>query len=456
MNWNSMCAECHNTRLRKNYDQTTDSYHTTMDEMSVSCGACHASLTEHLTWQKEHPGTKLKDPTLSHPTPARQLDTCGSCHARRENITGNFVPGDSFFDHYQLQILDDTDSWYADGQVHTEDYEFTSFLSSKMHDQGVTCMDCHNPHSGKVILAANDLCMRCHSGAFPKAPIIKPFEHSHHLTASAGNDCVGCHMPVTVYMQRHARRDHGFTIPDPLLTKELNIPNACNRCHTDKSVEWATKFTDEWYGQKMNRPTRGRARWIAAAQRGDINRQSPLIDLLSQTNFNAYWRAVDAGLLWQWPDDPKVKAALITSLHDNDPLVREQATKSLENFLGSDQNVAIALKPMLADPVRNVRVATAWTLRANLDASTLSGKELTAMLDFNADQPFGQYRKAMFEFDRGNATNTLRHLRTAEDWDPFSPPIRQKTADVLTLLGMTNEAAMERQILRHQNLKGEH
>ncbi len=38
MNWNSMCAQCHNTNLRKNYDAATDSYHNTMDEMTVGCG----------------------------------------------------------------------------------------------------------------------------------------------------------------------------------------------------------------------------------------------------------------------------------------------------------------------------------------------------------------------------------------------------------------------------------
>jgi hypothetical protein len=73
MNWNSMCAECHNTRLRKNYDEATDSYHTTMDEMTVGCGACHAGLSEHLAWQRDHPGSKVKDPTLSRPTPPRVL-----------------------------------------------------------------------------------------------------------------------------------------------------------------------------------------------------------------------------------------------------------------------------------------------------------------------------------------------------------------------------------------------
>ena len=73
--------------------------------------------------------------------------------------------------------------------------------------------------------------MRCHIGGYPKAPVIDPAEHKHQCDS----DCIGCHMPVTVYMQRHPRRDHGFTIPDPLLTKELNIPNACNRCHAESN-----------------------------------------------------------------------------------------------------------------------------------------------------------------------------------------------------------------------------
>jgi hypothetical protein len=141
-------------------------------------------------------------------------------------MTGNFSPGQSFFDEYQLQILDESDTWYADGQVHGEDYEFASFLSSKMSQRGVICLDCHNPHSGKTILTGNDLCMRCHGGSYSNAPVIQPLTHSHHVLAGSGNQCISCHMPVTVYMQVHARHDHGFTVPDPLLTKELGIPNA--------------------------------------------------------------------------------------------------------------------------------------------------------------------------------------------------------------------------------------
>jgi len=264
MNWNSSCAECHNTRLKKKYDAMTDSYHTTMAEMGVGCEACHGPLKDHVDWQKAHPKSTSHDPTVAKLAPARLVGMCGSCHSRSTDLTGDFQPGDSFYDHYSLEILDSSKRWYPDGQIKDEDYEFVSFISSKMYQAGVTCLDCHNPHSAKNTLSGNDLCMRCHKGGYPKAPVINIVEHTHHKLTDHGSDCIGCHMPATVYMQVQPRRDHGFTIPDPLLTKELSIPNACNRCHADQTTDWALQYTGQWYGTNMNRLTRERARWMAA------------------------------------------------------------------------------------------------------------------------------------------------------------------------------------------------
>ena len=47
-------------------------------------------------------------------------------------------------------------------------------------------------------------------------------------------------------------------IPDPLLTKQFNIPNACERCHADKGTDWNLKYVEQWYGDKTNRPYRQR------------------------------------------------------------------------------------------------------------------------------------------------------------------------------------------------------
>lgn len=438
MNWNSRCAECHNTRLRKHYGPATDSYRTTMAEVGVGCEACHGPLKAHVEWRKAHPTGAVKDPTIPGFTPAQKMDTCGSCHARQDNLTGEFQPGDSFFDHYALQILDSAQRWYPDGQVHDEDYEFTSFLSSKMHESGVTCLDCHNPHSAKRRLSGNDLCMRCHNGSFVKAPIINPSDHTHHQLAGKGGQCVGCHMPVTVYMQRQERHDHGFTIPDPFLTKELNIPNSCNRCHADKSPDWSLEKTDKWYGGKMQRHTRERAQWIATAQNGTDSAREQMLALLSNKSESPYWRAVAAALLWRWADNSQATAALRTSLTDPNPLVREQAARSLAE-LNSPEIIA-ALKPMLNDPSQNVRVEAAWALRATLDLQSRAGHELQHSLGEDTDQPRGQFRMAMLLSSRGQDQQALEHLQKAVVWDPFSPPVHYELAELLARLGRNAEA----------------
>ena len=299
MNWNSACAECHNTRLRKNYNESTDSFHTTMAERTVGCEACHGPLRAHNEWQKKFGKSGDKDPTITKPTHEQIVDYCGFCHSLRTDLTGDFKPGDNFSDHCELLMVDASDRYSADGQIRAEDYEYASFLSSKMHAHGVYCLDCHNPHSYKNTLPGNWLCLRCHAVGSKTAPEINPATHSHHqvngfdtngvpvsvdLTAynsktvkETGGECVNCHMPQTPYMQRHWRHDHGFTSPDPLLTKQFGIPNACNRCHQDKDADWSLKFCNNWYGAKMERPARQRAEIIAQAQQGDCRRRMDFV-----------------------------------------------------------------------------------------------------------------------------------------------------------------------------------
>ena len=52
-NWNFMCAECHSTGVRKNYDAAKDRFATTWAEISVGCEACHGQGSAHVAWAKE-------------------------------------------------------------------------------------------------------------------------------------------------------------------------------------------------------------------------------------------------------------------------------------------------------------------------------------------------------------------------------------------------------------------
>lgn len=456
MNWNAQCAGCHNTRVRKNYDPATDTYQTRMAEMTVGCESCHGPMKEHVDWQGKKPVTgdkpvvPKKDPTVKKLTRDQMLETCAACHARRGELTGDLVPGESFYDHFNLMVPDGTEVYYPDGQVHEEDYEFTAFLGSKMHAAGVRCVDCHDAHTGKTQLVGNALCMQCHSGIAPRpgvklAPTIDPVAHSRHGEASTGNQCVSCHMPVTDYMQRHPRHDHGFTIPDPQLTKDHAIPNACNRCHTDKDTEWAIKATNNWYGEKMNRSTRSRAILFAKARQGDPATRAQLIALLKQPN-EPLWQASASHLLGNWLGDPEVSRALLAQFKHPSPLVREAAVRAVGALAQeNDATIRSALTPMLEDEFRGVRIAAAWMSRDTLDLDSRAGRELTHMLQLGADQPTGQMQLGQYEFSRNNPKGAIAHFRKAVEWDPNSPPFHHDLAVALSMTGDTNGAIRELQ-----------
>jgi tetratricopeptide (TPR) repeat protein len=439
MVWNQMCASCHNTRLRKNYDVAKDSYHTSMAEMTVSCEACHGPMKSHHDWQLANPGKK-GDPTLAKWSRDQQIENCAGCHARRGEITGDFVPGESFWDHYHLTIVDHSDTYHPDGQIRDENYEFASFVSSRMYHAGVRCMDCHDMHSMKTILPGNQLCMRCHTpGGFPNAPPIMPEAHSFHGVESTGNQCINCHMPQTVYMQRHPRHDHGFTIPDPWLTKEHGVPNACNKCHTDKTTDWALEASNKWWGPKMEkRKTRVRADLIAKARQGDDSARDGLVALLSSDEI-PYWKASASVLLERWIGEPAVQSAVTAQLQHVHPLVRQSAVHALEAMAPSGA-IRSQIEPLLDDPVRSVRSTAAWALRDSLNLDSTAGKDLLHMLTLNLDQPSGQMQAGQFWFVRGNHPKAIEHMEKAILWDPNSPPFHHDLAMIHSVTGQTKLA----------------
>lgn len=449
MNWNAMCAACHNTRVRKNYDPEKDAYHTTMAEMSVSCEACHGPMKSHVEgWRSaKSSGSQYVDAeaeTRSRLAIERSMQTCGTCHSRRGELTGDFVPGDPFFDHYTLVIPDESELYHADGQVADENYVYGSFMGSKMSAAGVKCMDCHDPHTSRTILPGNDLCMRCHTGSYPKSPKIEPASHTFHASTSEGSQCVNCHMPQTTYMQRHKRRDHGFTIPDPYLTVRYGTPNACNRCHTDQDANWSEKWVNAWYGEKMNRSTRQRAEWIEMARSGNPDAMEPLLTLL-KTETNPYWQAVAVGLLDPWVYETEARTALIESLKHTSPLVRASAALSLGPLVQSDPSdpTRRKIEPLLEDPVRLVRVNAAWALRGKVPPNSRAAKEVAMYLIHNSDQPTGSLQQGAYYLAQGNTSKALDYFQNAVNWDPNSAPLRHELAVAWSIKGDLRKSISE-------------
>ncbi len=384
MNWNSRCAWCHMTEFKKGYDLETDSYESRWTAMGIACAQCHGNTVAHAANPDLEAAVRFDRITAQ--------DNCISCHSRREFLTEEaFTSGDEVHDHFRIALLDQPGVYYADGQVLDENFEATSFLSSKMHDAGVTCFDCHNPHSGGLILPDqnNALCMSCHTAPGRMgAPPIQPTVHSHHEEFSAGNRCVECHMPHTEYMQSDLRRDHGFHSPDPLLTKELGIPNACSRCHTDQTVEWAITHAEKWYGEGLE-PRRERTRVVAAAQAGESRQGKALLGLIASES-NAVWRASLVSLLRPYLDEEGVANQLVTSLKDESELVRSMAVQGVALVPGLQGTLRSSRK----DESRLVRLNALWNTLSRENVSAKEREELEGWLRVNEDDAVGLLNRA--------------------------------------------------------------
>jgi predicted CXXCH cytochrome family protein len=441
MTWNVQCAYCHMTDFKKNYDAETDTYHSSWTEMGVGCTQCHGEIAE-----APHAETGCLIDVDTHATYSLDtvMDGCATCHSRRGELNEDFELGDTYEDHYQLALPTMPHLYYADGQVKDEDYVYASLLMSKMGHKGVTCMDCHDPHQAKIkmTLDHNALCMQCHAGGtngrIEGAQIIVAEQHSFHPYDSTGNQCVECHMTNTVYMGNDPRRDHGFHIPDPLLTKEAGIPNACNKCHTDQSVDWAIEWVDKWYGEKMNRPERKRTRAVQAAYDGDPTAIGPLLEWYP-TEVNPHWQATLLQIMQPWASDGRVQQLAVAATVHEEPRVRAAAASLLEFGQGQGPR----LEQMFKDPVKEVRLAAAWAARRDLSESSEIRKEMEAALDHAGDQPLGAHRRAQMAADRGQLLEAERWMKKALALDKTSAGGHEAYAILLGQMQRAPEALVQ-------------
>jgi len=424
-NWNARCAACHATEFDKKFDPVTNTYASTQSEIGVGCEACHGPGQAHVTWAREgtlpegHSG--LSDLGLSVDLAAggdTLMDQCASCHARRDAFdTGNPLPGTAFDDAYRLSLLREG-AYHADGQILDEVYVYGSFLQSKMYAKGVTCNDCHDPHSGARVAQDNAVCTQCHNPSgnprFPSLALAEydSSEHHQHAQGSDGALCKSCHMIERVYMGTDGRRDHSFRVPRPDLSMRLGTPNACNDCHTDQSAAWAFEQVQSWYPDSAHRgPHYGDV--LAAGRFDPASNREDLLALGVDTSQPGIVRATALSLLVA-VTDPEIAAITERLLQDPDARVRAQAVE-LQRGVAPDIRVA-RLTPLLRDARKSVRITTARTL-FELPPQALSGEAASAMR--GAMDEWQLAMVANFDFPEqqlvlGGIGLTLRDFRQAE------------------------------------------
>ncbi|HQR39013.1 MAG TPA: tetratricopeptide repeat protein, partial [Blastocatellia bacterium] len=371
--WNYSCAECHSTNLQKNGNPETGGYATTWSEISVSCETCHGPGSKHVAWaDNKAKGVASDDPgmglvvrlprewdaewkyapgatTKTRVTPLAsraELETCARCHARRAQVWGDYTPGRPLADTHLISLLDEH-LYFPDGQIEDEVYEYGSFTQSKMYMSGVTCTNCHDPHSQKRRLEGNALCGQCHDpGAFDTP------EHHHHPKDSPGAQCIECHMASRYYMVADARRDHSFRIPRPDLSVKFGVPNACAKCHDKKPDTWAASTAMKWWPKLAERPNYAEA--IQAGRRWQPGAVEKLSALISTPTTPPIVRATALDLLRRYGPDA-VAGVVMPALADPDPLVRRAAVEALDAV--DDANRTRLAAALLSDPIRTVRMA---------------------------------------------------------------------------------------------------
>ena len=449
--WNFMCADCHSTNLRKNYDLSKRSYATTYAEIEVGCEACHGPGSDHLKWaNKSEGGSRFAanegltislderrgvgwtidaasgNAKRSRPRETlREIEMCARCHSRRGAIHEDYVHGQPVSDDYRVALLD-RELYFPDGQIKGEVYEYGSFLQSRMFHAGVTCSDCHDPHSGKLRAAGNSVCLQCHASTKYAAPT-----HHFHKPETAGASCVGCHMPTRTYMMVDDRRDHSIRIPRPDLTQSIGTPNACNQCHADKSASWAAETVVKWYGH-VPQGYQHFAETLEAGRQGAPGAQEMLPTLVADRDQPDIARATALSLA---ASSGYPLAHVIGNAGECDAILLRRAAASAISEAESGASEATA-GALLNDRVRAVRIEAAEALVGKNLPSNLHGAYDHARTEYidaqqlNADRPEAHLNLALLFVREDNPDKAEAELKTALSLDPSFAPAAVNLADL--------------------------
>ncbi len=308
--WNGHCINCHSTgpipapfekRDDKRQQVLETGFHSQVGEIGIACEACHGPAAEHVRLRRaevEREGAAVADGKESNVAddpivqPAklenheRSSQVCGQCHGVyiRDESHGeayrdkgcDFFPGEDLLAvrRYLFPPQDDPrfysteverqravrdyasnpqffrERFWENGQVLAGGREFTGLAMSACYVRGeITCLSCHTMHLGDPndqLLPGSTTdaaCQECHKEAKFNSELTV---HTHHPSGSPGSSCVNCHMPHTTYALFSAIRTHKIESPNVRDSARHGVPNACNLCHLDKTLEWTAEHLDEW------------------------------------------------------------------------------------------------------------------------------------------------------------------------------------------------------------------
>ncbi len=441
-NWNGMCADCHSDGLVRRFDAENNQFASQFDNINVGCLSCHGNMSSHGKAQGKST-TKVRN-TVSKPLGSwvrsigdktahwqgekrdnSFMDGCFACHSLRSPLTDGFKANKPFLDQFTPQ-LPAAPNYHADGQIKEEVYVYGSFLQSKMFAAGVNCLDCHDKHTMKLKDEGNGLCLQCHG-----AEVYNVKSHHQHEDNSVGAQCANCHMPENRYMGVDDRRDHSFKIPRPDLSLTFNTPNACTKCHDDKSNQWANENLTQWHGAPKEL-LRSKQFLIELNSGKPINLEEHLT-IIADTNLDVISRASALQML-SFTTQTITIEILKPYLQHQEPLLRLSAA-TIGTLLPPTARV-LHISSLLSDKFKAVRVAAARALLtdkiANTDQTTFDAafKELAYANSVNSWRGEGMANIGVMALETNQPNEATKSFIKAIEIEPYFEAAYINLADI--------------------------
>ena len=368
--WNHHCIKCHSTNGNPGL-KGSNQFETEVAELGISCEACHGAAEAHVNHYQspiKRYAKLFNDEAINaeHIINPAKLDhklssqICGQCHGvyiYKDASKGMsyarsgpmYKPGDNIHEHrYFIQHPGSLDNkvnsdelennrgffrerWWDDGTILAGGREFTAmrvsacYTNEKKGLRNISCLDCHSMHHSdpkdqlRQDINGNQSCVQCHDEAQYTTEIKL---HTHHEENSSGSSCLNCHMPHTSYALLGALRSHQIQSPSALRSIKYGVPNACNLCHLDKTLEWTQGYLNKRYNHELSPLTddqKNISAWILWMLKGDAAQRAIAA-------WHGSWEPakIASGTEWTAP-------YLIKLLNDPYGVVRYIAHKSLKS-----------------------------------------------------------------------------------------------------------------------------
>jgi Doubled CXXCH motif (Paired_CXXCH_1)/Cytochrome c554 and c-prime len=267
--YQAVCAVCHTSQLRNVKGGGFDVKNVEFREPGIDCEMCHGPSLQHvvdMTANEPYPKRAIEPPVNFRDLGNRDfIRICSQCHMQSAirapgpqgelNYlrSGEFFPNNPSIPFGEFSRI----GFYKDGRFRQTTFIVEALQRSQCFKKGqVSCGTCHDPHghdaeSNLTSVKFRDrldlMCTNCHSQFQDTASLVA---HTHHPVDSEGSRCVSCHMPRIMDAVLFRARTHQIDdIPNADMTQrfgQVESPNACLLCHSEKQAEWVKQELKAW------------------------------------------------------------------------------------------------------------------------------------------------------------------------------------------------------------------